>query len=247
MKPLLLALLLACPGAARADLLVFAAASLGGALDRAVAQWQAQGGDPVTVSYAGSSALARQIVAGAPADLFISASADWMDAVEAEALLQQGSRRDLLGNRLVLVSEDPDAAPVTIDAALDLSALLGAGRLAMALVEAVPAGQYGKAALQSLGLWDAVAPQVAQAENVRAALALVASGAAPLGVVYATDAREDPRVTVIGSFPEDSHDPIRYPAALIAGADPAAAEFLEFLGSDPAGAIFAASGFEVIE
>ncbi|SDE49696.1 molybdate ABC transporter substrate-binding protein [Limimaricola pyoseonensis] len=244
----LLALCLAAwPGAALAETLVFAAASLGGPLDRAVAAWEAQGGAPVTVSYAGSSALARQIAAGAPADLFVSASPEWMDAVEAEGLVVTGSRRDLLGNALVLVSGESAAEPVEIGPDLDLAAMLKGGRLAMALVEAVPAGQYGRAALENLGLWDGVAPRVAQSENVRAALALVASGAAPLGVVYATDAVAEPRVTVIGRFPADSHPPIRYPAALIEGAEDEAAGLLDFLSGPEAGAIFAEAGFAVPE
>ncbi|MGR3464770.1 molybdate ABC transporter substrate-binding protein [Limimaricola sp.] len=244
-KPLLAALVLALPGAARADILTFAAASLGGPLDRVVAAWEAQGGEDVTVSYAGSSALARQIAVGAPAELFISASPDWMDAVADEGLLVDRSRRDLLGNTLVLIAADAQAAPVEIGPGLDLGAMLGSGRLAMALVDAVPAGQYGRAALEYLELWDDVAPRVAQAENVRAALALVASGAAPLGIVYATDAAEEPRVGVIGAFPQDSHAPIRYPAALIDGAGAGAADFLDFLSGPEAMAIFAEAGFEV--
>lgn len=245
LKPLIAALLLALPGAVRADLLVFAAASLGGPLDRVVAAWEEQGGSEVTVSYAGSSALARQIAAGAPADIFISASAEWMDEVEGAALIEPGSRRDLLGNDLVLIAADPQAVPVDIGPDLDLVTMLGSGRLAMALVDAVPAGQYGRAALESLGLWAEVEARVAQSENVRAALALVASGAAPLGIVYGTDAIEEPRVTVLGRFPADSHPPIRYPAALVADADPKAAAFLDFLSSAEAAAIFETAGFSV--
>jgi molybdate transport system substrate-binding protein len=239
---LLAALLAASPGLGRAEILTFAAASLGGPLDRAIEVWEAQGGAPVTVSYAGSSALARQIAAGAPADLFVSASTEWMDEVARDGLIQPESRRDLLGNALVLVAE-PHAKPVTIGPDLDLPALLGDGRLAMALVDAVPAGQYGRAALESLDLWNEVAPRVAQAENVRAALALVASGAAPYGIVYATDAHEEPRVRVVGQFPEDSHPPILYPAALVAGANEDAEAFLDFLSGPLAGEIFAEAGF----
>ena len=144
-----------------------------------------------------------------------------------------------------MIASDPDAASVLISPDLDLAALLGEGRLAMALVDAVPAGQYGRAALEGLGLWDGVAAQVAQAENVRAALALVASGAAPLGIVYETDAAEEPRVTMLGAFPEDSHPPIRYPAALVLDAAPEAAAFLDFLSGAEAQAVFMAAGFTI--
>lgn len=244
-KPLFAALLLALPAAAEAEILTFAAASLGGPLDRVVEAWEAQGGSEVIVSYAGSSALARQIAAGALADLFISASEDWMDDVAGAGLIEAESRRDMLGNSLVLIASGAEAEAVEIDPDLDLAAMLGSGRLAMALVDAVPAGQYGRAALESLGLWDSVEPRVAQAENVRAALALVASGAAPYGIVYATDATEEPRVTVVGAFPEDSHPPILYPAALVEGADPEAAAFLDFLSGSEAGGIFAVAGFTI--
>ncbi|MCP1168430.1 molybdate ABC transporter substrate-binding protein [Limimaricola litoreus] len=244
-KPLLAALMLALApsGAARAEILTFAAASLGGPLDRAVEAWEAQGGAAVTVSYAGSSALARQIMAGAPADLFISANEDWMEEVARAGLIETESRRDILGNALVLIAADAEAPEAEIGPGLDLATRLGSGRLAMALVDAVPAGQYGRAALEGLGLWDGIAPRVAQAENVRAALALVASGAAPYGIVYATDAAEEPRVKVVGRFAAESHPPIRYPAALVAGADPEAAGFLDFLSGPEAGAIFEGAGF----
>ena len=242
-----LMLALAPTGPARAEILTFAAASLGGPLDRVVEVWEAQGGTEVTVSYAGSSALARQIMAGAPADLFISANEDWIEEVARAGLIETDSRRDILGNALVLIAADAETPAVEIGPGFDLAARLGSGRLAMALIDAVPAGQYGRAALEDLGLWDDVAPRVAQAENVRAALALVASGAAPYGIVYATDAAEEPRVTVMGSFPADSHPPIRYPAALLTGADPKAADFLDFLTGPEAGAIFEAAGFTLPE
>ncbi|NNU79433.1 molybdate ABC transporter substrate-binding protein [Halovulum dunhuangense] len=235
--------------AAAGDVTVFAAASLRTALDGIAAGWKAETGHAVTLSYAGSSALARQIEQGAPADIFISSSVDWMDLLETEALLAPGTRRDLLGNTLVLVAHGPDAAPVGIGPALDLPALLGPeGRLAMALVDAVPAGVYGRQALESLGLWERVAPQVAQSDNVRTALALVASGEAPLGIVYGSDAVAEPGVSVIGTFPEDSHAPIVYPVAQTADSDSAAAaEFLAHLGSPAAAASFARQGFIVLE
>ena len=230
---------------ARADeVVVFAAASLRGPLDAVAAQFQAETGHRVTLSYAGSNQLAQQILQGAPADVFVSAAPVWMDAVADAGLVQAGTRADLFGNRLVLVAHDPATPPVTPGPALDLAALLGGGRLAMALVDAVPAGQYGKAALQHFGLWDAIAPSVAQTDNVRAALALVARGEAPLGIVYASDAVAEPGVSVIATFPPDSHPPILYPGALLVGAtDPADAAFWDMLRSGAADATFAAQGF----
>ena len=242
-------------GPARADeradapVVVFAAASLGGALDEIADAWEAETSRPVTLSYAGSSALARQIERGAPADLFVSANEAWMDALEARGLIRPGTRRDLLSNRLVLIAHGPDrpAVPAQIAPSLDLAGMLGEGRLAMALVDSVPAGIYGREALASLGLWDEVAPRVAQADNARAALALVALGEAPLGVVYATDARAEPRVSVVGAFPEASHAPIVYPAALTAGSQhPHARAFLDHLGSPEARAVFERHGFTVL-
>jgi len=194
------------------------------------------------ISYAGSSALAKQIIAGAPADLFISASTSWMDKVEAEGAIAPGTRRDLLGNTLVLVAGETGDVALT-----DLPAKLGDEHLAMALVDSVPAGQYGKAALTSLGLWEALEPHVAQVDNVRAALALVATGEAPFGIVYATDAAAEPKVHIVATFPTDSHPAITYPAALLKEAPaPAAAQaLLDYLGSPEAAAIFAAQGFAV--
>ena len=242
---LLPALALLLPGLAHAEqVTVFAAASLKNAMDDIVASYQAQSGHSVVVSLAGSSALAKQIQQGAPADIFISANPDWMDLLEAEGLLEDGSRRDLLGNSLVLVAHGTDAAPVTIGPDLDLPALLGDGRLAMALVDSVPAGIYGKAALEHLGLWQEVAPSVAQSDNVRAALALVATGEAPFGIVYATDAGAEDRVTVAGRFPADSHPPILYPVADLANRDSAAEEdFLTYLQGAEARAAFDRAGF----
>lgn len=242
-----LAFACAAPSLALAeDVTVFAAASLTGTLDAVAAAWEAETGHKAALSYAGSSALARQIQEGAPADIFISASTDWMDAVEASGDVQPGTRRDLLGNTLVLIAHGAGAPPVSIDESLDLAGMLGDQRLAMALADAVPAGIYGKAALTSLGLWDSVAPLVAQADNVRGALAFVAQGEAPLGIVYATDAAAEDAVTVIGTFPEGSHAPITYPAALTAQAtSPVAAEFLDYLASDRARGIWDAAGFSV--
>lgn len=241
-----LAAALAPPAMARGDhVLVFAAASTRDAMDEIAARFEDQTGHTVTFSYAGSSVLARQIQNGAPADVFLSANADWMDVLEEGGLLAQGTRRDLLGNSLVLIAHDAGADPVDL-VTDDLAERLGEGYLAVALVDAVPAGIYGKAALEHLGLWDSIAGQVAQADNVRAALALVSSGAAPYGVVYGSDAVADPGVRVVAIFPEDSHPPITYPVAAIAGHDsPAVRQFLTFLASDAARTIFAAQGFTV--
>ncbi len=240
--------LITAPMAAAADVTVFAASSLKTALDDAVMRWSAATGGTVTVAYGATSALARQIEAGAPADVFLAASPDWMDDAERAGALRPGTRRDLFGNALVLVAPGAgDAAPVVIGRDFDLAARLGDGRLAMALVDAVPAGVYGKAALTSLGLWDAVAPRVAQADNVRAALALVARGAAPLGVVYATDAVAEPAVHVAGTFPDASHPPIVYPGAVTAGStSDEALAFLDWLGTEAGMAAFAGQGFQVL-
>ncbi len=239
----LAALLMLCASAASAQTVtVFAAASTKTALDEVAARYAEATGNRAVVSLAGSSALARQIEAGAPADVFISANTDWMDRLEAQGLVDPASRRDLLGNTLVLIATGGDPVAITPD--LDLPAMLGEGRLAMALVDAVPAGIYGKAALESLGLWQGVAPRVAQADNVRAALALVASGEAPLGITYATDAQAEPRVRVLGTFPPESHAPIVYPVAAVNGAD--SLDFLNFLRSPSARAAFEAQGFAVL-
>ncbi len=243
LRVILAVLLLASPARA-ADLTVFAAASLKTALDQVAADWQGQTGQRVVVSYAGSSALAKQIIAGAPADIFIPSSVEWMDAVDAAGLLRKASRVDLLGNRLVLVAHGAGAAPVTLDEDTDLAALLAGGKLAMAMVDAVPAGQYGREALTTLGLWDSVADSVAQAENVRVALQLVAWGEAPLGIVYASDAVAEPEVTVVATFPEASHRPIIFPAAVIDSSTvPEAAAFLTYLTLPDAQAVFTAQGF----
>lgn len=240
---LLCALLLALPARAE-QITVFAAASLKAALDAVAEAYEAQSGKSVVLAYAGSSALARQIQQGAPAQVFLSANSDWMDLLQAEGLIAEETRHDLLGNRLALVAHGP-AAPVDINASLDLAALLGAGRLAMALTEAVPAGIYGKQALQSLGLWDAIAHRVVQTDNVRAALALVSLGEATYGVTYETDARADPGVSLAGLFPEDSHDPITYPMAALRGQEALAAPFLDHLRGPEAARIFAEHGFAV--
>jgi len=241
-----LAIGLAAPAMAD-EVVVFAAASMKTALDAVAADFQTATGHTVTISYAGSNALAKQIIEGAPADIFISAAVNWMDEVEKAGLVADGSRTDLLGNTLVLIAHGKGAAPVAIASGFDLAGLLGDNKLAMALVDSVPAGQYGKAALESLGVWPAVEPLVAQSDNVRAALALVSTGEAPLGIVYASDAAADDNVTVVGTFPADSHPAIVYPAALLTGAaDAADRAFFEALSSDAADARFAAEGFAIL-
>jgi molybdate transport system substrate-binding protein len=224
-------------------LTVFAAASLKDALDAIAAAYAAQHPPRPVIAYAASSALARQIESGAPADVFISADQAWMDYLAQKNLIVRTSRRDLVRNQLVLVA--PAREPVILAPApgFALGAALHGGRLALADPRVVPAGRYAKAALEKLGVWNDVAGRIAPAENVRAALALVARGEAPLGIVYATDARAEPRVMVAGTFPADSHPPIVYPAALVKGARPDAARFVAFLGSDAARAIFLRQGF----
>lgn len=225
------------------EITVFAAASLKTVLDEIAADYTAESGTQVTLSFAGSSALARHIEQGAPADLFISANSAWMDVLEREGRIVAEARVDLLGNHLALIGP-VGQAPIALGPQSDLAARLGDGPLAMALVEAVPAGIYGKAALTHLGLWDDLAPRVAQTDNVRMALALVALGEAPLGITYASDARAEPRVQVLALFPEDSHSPITYPAAPIKGGREAeATAFLTYLKSASARAVFEAGGF----
>jgi molybdate transport system substrate-binding protein len=233
---------------AGAPVTVFAAASLKNALDEAVAIHGQRTGTRVTVSYAASSALARQIEAGAPADLFISADLDWMDYLQTRQLIRPATRVNLLGNRLVLIAPRDSKASLTVERGLPLARALGDGRLAVADPDAVPAGKYAKAALEALGAWSAVAPRLARAENVRAALAFVARGECPLGIVYATDAAAEARVRIVGAFPAGTHPPIVYPAAITATAKSAgAASLLQFLGSAAAKPVFEKHGFTVLE
>lgn len=226
------------------EITVFAAASMKNAMDEIAGAWREATGHGAAVSLAGSSELARQIEHGAPADVFISASSDWMDRLEAKGLIDPESRFDLLSNSLVLIAHGPAAAPVEIAPGFDLAGMLGEERLAMALVDAVPAGIYGKAALESLGVWDEVAPKVAQADNVRAALAFVATGEAAFGIVYATDAVAEADVSVVATFPADRHPPIVYPAAAVAASgNPLGGAFLDFLRGAHARAGFERQGF----
>lgn len=238
--------LVASPGARGADITVFAAASLADALKPIASAFEAKTGTSVALSFGASSALARQIDASAGADLFISADRDWMDWLDKRGLIDRRTRRDLLGNRLVLIAPAGSAVSLRIAPRCNLAGALGSGRLAVADPQSVPAGKYARSALVSLGLWDAVAGRLAQAENVRVALAYVARAEAPLGVVYATDARAEPRVRIVDVFPDSSHPPIVYPAALTRDAKAGAQAFLNFLSGARAAAIFSRAGFAVL-
>lgn len=241
---LLLGLCLQSKHAAADRLLIFAAASLKNAVEEIAAAWTAETGQDAIASFAGSSALARQIQQGAPADIFISANPEWMDALERDGLIDAPSRFNLAGNALVLIAHGGDAAPKDLAPGFDLKTRLGDGRLAMALIDAVPAGIYGQAALAWLGAWEGVKDQVAQTDNVRTALAFVAAGEAALGVVYRTDADASRDVSIVGAFPPEAHPPIVYPAGKVSDSrNSVADEFLRFLGSERARAILARHGF----
>ncbi len=234
-------------GAQQKSITVFAAASLKNALDEIDELFTKQSGIKVVASFAASSPLMKQIEQGAPADVFVSADIDWMDYGAKHDLIRNDTRADLLGNRLVLVAaKDSTIGNVTIGPGLDLAALAGSGRIATGDVRAVPAGLYAKAALEKLGIWPSVASRLAMAENVRAALILVARGEAPLGIVYETDAKIDPSVKIVGVFPEDSHPPIIYPVALTKNAKSIAAPYLAFLTTPGAKSVFERYGFRVL-
>ena len=235
----------ATPAASSEPVTVFAAASLQESLEAVAAAWTARSGQRVVLSYAGSAALARQIGQGAPAHVFVSADRAWMDYAQQRNLIEPASRFDLAGNRLVLVAPADDAAPLDLAVPGAVAARLGAdGRLSVAETDTVPAGRYARQALVATGQWPAVAGRLAQSDNVRTALQFVARGEAPLGVVYATDARSEPRVAVVARFEASTHAPIVYPAARVAGAESARAEaFLAFLRGGEAQAIFRRFGF----
>jgi len=241
-------LLAGTPGAiAQEGVTVFAAASLKNALDAVNAACEADVGEQATISYAASSALAKQIEQGAPADVFMSADLDWMKYLSDRNLIKTDTEVKLLGNRIVLVAPADSKVEAKIEKGFDLAGLIGDSRLAMGDVKAVPAGKYGKAALESLGVWASVEGKVAQAENVRAALKLVSTGEAPLGIVYQTDANAEKGVKVVGAFPEDSHPPIVYPVAQTAGSkDAETPAFLNCLQSAKAKGLFEAQGFTVL-
>lgn len=234
--------------AARPDVLMFAAASLQTAL-RAIAEaWRAETGKTVAFSFAASSALAKQLEQGAPADIFASADLEWMDFAERKGLITPASRQQLLGNALVLISAQTDPVALKITPGFDLAGVLGEGRLATGNPASVPVGRYAQAALTHLGVWDKVQPKLAGADNVRAALALVARGEAKLGIVYATDAKSEPKVRVVDTFPVGSHPPVVYPVAMVKGVqNPHAAAFMAYLRSPAATRIFEAGGFTVFK
>lgn len=241
------ALLAAGPARAAGRVTVFAAASLQEALTEAGGAWTAAGGAPVRFSFGASSALARQIDQGAPADLFLSADEDWMDWLAARRRIAPASRRDLLANRLVLIAPARSRILLRVAPGMPLARALGRGRLAVADPEAVPAGKYARAALMSLGVWSQASGRLLPAENVRTALSWVARGEAPLGIVYATDAKAEPRVRVVGVFPASSHPPIRYPGAVVAASRSSAAPaLLGFLRGPRASAVFRRHGFGVL-
>src|SRR5262245_11287229 len=238
------------PGMAQAqtNVVIFAAASLKNALDEIATTWSKDTGKPAPkISYAASSALAKQMEQGAPADMFISADLDWMDYVQGKNLIKNDTRFNLLGNKIVIIAPKDSTTTNLAIKGDDLAKALAGGRLSVANVESVPAGKYGKAALEKLGAWNAVKDSIAQAENVRAALLLVGRGEAPLGIVYSTDAAAEPNVRIVATFPEDSHPPIIYPAALTKdGTTADARAFLDFLRSAKARIAFERQGFTVL-
>jgi len=246
----MLSLLLAAdPVAAQApDLTIFAAASLKNALDDIAVAWKQEAGKSTRISYGASSALAKQIEAAAPADVFISADLDWMDYVDQRKLIKLESRANLLANRIVLIVPKDSRIDLRIEKDFALRAALGDGRLAMANTDSVPAGKYGKAALEALGVWSTVQDRVAQAENVRAALLLVSRGEAAAGIVYQTDAAADPNVRIVGTFPQDTHPPIVYPVAILqTSKNPDAAAFVAFLKTSTAARLFEKQGFSLVK
>jgi molybdate transport system substrate-binding protein len=231
-------------GDAPANLIVLGASSLTDALNEIGPAFTAKTHRGVTLSYAASSALARQIEAGAPADVFFSADTEWMDYLQTRKLIDPATRRIVLGNRLVLISPADSTVTVKIAPHFALAKLLGDGRLATGNPDSVPVGKYARSALTKLGVWSEVQDKIAAADNVRAALALVARGEAPLGIVYRTDALIEKKVRIVADFPANSHDPIIYPAATTARAQAGAADFVNFLSSPAAQAIFAKYGFD---
>ncbi len=239
-------LLLASTQAFAADVTFFAAASLTDALQKVGASYKQATGKTVGFSFAASSALARQIEASGGADLFMSADSDWMNYLDDRGLVDHASRRDLLGNHLVLVAPAGTNVNIAIAPHFDLLGALNGGRLSLADPDSVPAGKYARQSLTTLGVWNSVADRYVGAENVRVALAFVSRGEAPLGIVYETDAKSDPKVKIVGTFPDNTHLPIVYPAALVKGGRPEAKAFLDYLSSPEATAIFRNAGFVLL-
>lgn len=232
----------------RQSITVFAAASLKTALDEAAAAYTRAAGTRTVISYAASPALAKQIEQQAPADVFISADLDWMDDLAGKKLIRDETRKNLLGNRLVLIAPASSAVTLRIEPGFDLRPALGEGRLAVAHTATVPAGKYAKASLETLGVWSSVADRLAEAQNVRAALALVALGEAPLGIVYRTDALSESKVKIVGELPGDTHPPVVYPIAVTANSTKpeAANAFIAFLRSQDGAEIFTRQGFTTL-
>jgi molybdate transport system substrate-binding protein len=245
LQAILVATFLVAPASAFADSFVFAAASLTDALKEIGAAYKADTGNSVTFSFAASSVLARQIEASRGADIFISADTEWMEYLDSRGLIKQGTRKNLLGNHLVLVAPADANVRLKIAPHFNLLAALRGGRLSIADPETVPAGKYARTALKSLGVWNSVVDHLVQAENVRVALSYVSRGEAPLGIVYTTDAMGDKGVKVVGRFPDNTHQPIVYPAALTMDSRAEAAAFLAYLSGGKATAIFRRAGFTI--
>ena len=243
---LLIAAPVTAPARETGGITVFAAASLTDVMQQIGKNYEAVSGKHVTFSFAGSMILARQIEASAGVDLFISADVDSMDYLDAKGLIARGTRTNLLGNQLVLVAPAASKTVLMIARGFPLAQALMGGRLAIAGVDSVPAGRYAKAALTALGVWDSVKNRLAQGEDVRATLAYVARGESPFGIVYVTDARAEPKVRVVGTFPENTHEPIIYPAALIKDGKTDAAQFLAYLATPAARNVLERAGFTVL-
>jgi molybdate transport system substrate-binding protein len=254
---LALALGLACAGLQSAALAqapaptagptIFAAASMKTALDAIAAAWTVQTGKSPSIVYGSSAVLAKQIEQDAPADIFISADLNWMDYLDKAKLLRPGTRRNVLGNELVLIEPADASVALKIEPGFDLAGATGDGKVAVCTIASCPGGIYAKQALTGLGVWDKVEPKLAQADNIRSALNLVARGEAHFGIVYATDAKAEPKVKVVGTFPESSHSPIVYPVAILASSkNPDAASFVAFLTSQAATKILLDQGFSIL-
>jgi molybdate transport system substrate-binding protein len=227
---------------------VFAAASMKTALDAIAAAWVAKGEKPPAISYASSAVLAKQIESGAPADIFISADLKWMDYLEKAGLIAPHTRKSIIGNDLVLIAPLESTSTLKLVTGVDLAGAIGDGKLAVCTIESCPAGVYGKQSLDKLGIWAAVQPKLAQADNVRAALLLVARGEAKFGIVYGTDAKAEPKVKVIDTFPAASHDPIVYPIALTKESKtPDAVAFVAYMRSAEATKILVGQGFTILK
>jgi molybdate transport system substrate-binding protein len=245
-----LLLLLTCIASAwganapRQELLVFGAASLTDVLQEISAAYTRETGQSIKFSFASSSTLARQIEAGGRVDVFVSADLEWMDYLQARNLIDPSSRRNVVGNRLVLVAPKDSGIVVKLQPNVQLAAALQGGRLATGDPDNVPVGRYARSALTSLGVWNQIADRLVRADNVRSALAFVARGEAPLGIVYETDASVDKRVRVVDVFPADSHPPITYPAALTVEARDGAKQFVDYLFGNSAQASFKKFGFQ---